>query len=98
NALVTALRAVGFRIDTETQNKAAMFVWAKIPDRCVSATEVTNWLAAAGVLVTDGSTFGDDSARYIRFALNEPVGVLADAASRISKAMEDARGSDERAA
>lgn len=44
--------------------------------------------AAAGVLVSEGSSFGDGFDQFIRLALNEPTEVLKEAVTRIGSAVE----------
>ncbi|WP_454746421.1 pyridoxal phosphate-dependent aminotransferase [Ciceribacter selenitireducens] len=85
--VVEALRAIGFTVDTERQNLSSMFVWAQLPERSAPASLVAQRSEAFGVHISNGEIFGDESGRFIRIALNEPSGQLAEAMSRLTFAM-----------
>jgi LL-diaminopimelate aminotransferase len=87
-AVVPGLRHLGFEVDTETENQSGMFVWARVPSAVGSSKMLRECAAAAGVLVSEGSSFGDGFDQFIRLALNEPTEVLKEAVTRIGSAVE----------
>lgn len=91
-ALVEGLRTLGFSIDTKTNNRSGMFVWAEVPSSFFRASDVKGRLDRVGVLVSDGADFEGNSDRYLRFALNVSPDVLGDAVARIGQALEPSHG------
>ncbi|MGB5737475.1 MAG: pyridoxal phosphate-dependent aminotransferase [Thiohalocapsa sp.] len=87
DALLGALRAIGFRIPSLPAG--AFYLYGEIPAACADAeTLAERLLEEAGVAVTPGLDFGSYRAdRMIRFAYTTDVDRLLDAAQRIRRSL-----------
>ena len=83
DTFITALNQIGWPVPTP---KAAMYVWAKLPDpwQDQSIKFCTQLVAATGVAASPGAGFGKSGEGYVRFALVQEPSVLEMAVERIS--------------
>jgi len=91
NLFIEALAAEGWNVD---KPDATMFVWAPLPAMKWPLPDGAAWnsrriaremLLRAGVAVIPGDAFGSEGEGYVRIALVEEEGQLAEAASRIGR-------------
>lgn len=80
--VVNALRAAGMKAGTP---KAAIYVWAQLPDGLDERKYADDLLEKAGVSVTPGTVFGPSGKGFIRISLGTPT-------ERVKEAMERVRG------
>lgn len=78
--VVNALILAGFQVDTP---KAAIYVWARLPDGLDAAAYASSLLTKAGVSVTPGTVFGPSGAGYIRLSLGTPTPRVHEAMRRV---------------
>jgi len=81
---VSALDRIGWQVPTP---QAALYVWAKLPDRWAShSIQFSRELVeSTGVAVSPGAGFGKHGEGYVRFALVHEPEVLEKAVDRIAK-------------
>lgn len=79
--VVEALRSIGMRVEMP---KAAIYVWARLPEGVPAADYASALLEHAGVSVTPGRVFGPSGKGYVRISLCTPT-------ERVSEAMERVR-------
>ncbi|WP_088894168.1 LL-diaminopimelate aminotransferase [Leptolyngbya ohadii] len=84
DAFVTALNRIGWEVP---RPQAAMYVWAKLPDRWSnhSMQFAIDLVEQTGVAVAPGSGFGKSGEGYVRFALVHDPEILETAVDRIAK-------------
>jgi aspartate/methionine/tyrosine aminotransferase len=84
DAFVAALYEIGWRVETP---KAAMYVWAKLPERWAedSIGFCQQLVAATGVAASPGAGFGKSGEGYVRFALVHEPSVLREAVRRMAQ-------------
>ncbi len=80
--LVTALRAVGMRVDPP---KGTIYLWVPVPDGYTSASFTQQVLEQADVVVTPGAAYGPSGEGYIRLSLTVPDDRLEEAVRRIEE-------------
>lgn len=80
DALVSGLKKGGWNVP---KSAATMFIWAKIPTGWTSREFVYELIEKAGVAVVPGDAFGKEGEGYVRMALVQSPGKLAEAAERI---------------
>ena len=87
NALLPALREIGFRFATEPQG--AFYLYADISDIAASSEELAQRLIEeAGVATTPGIDFGDNAPeRHLRIAYTTDEARLVEAAERIRRVL-----------
>lgn len=87
NALLPALREIGFRFSTEPQG--AFYLYADISDLAESSEELAHRLIEeAGVATTPGIDFGDNAPeRHLRIAYTTEEARLVEAAERIRRVL-----------
>lgn len=87
NALLPALREIGFRFTTEPQG--AFYLYADISDLAASSEELAHRLIEeAGVATTPGIDFGDNAPeRHLRIAYTTEEARLVEAAERIRRVL-----------
>ena len=80
--IVNTLQGLGFTVE---KPRAALYIWAKIPDQWQDAVEYCEgMLLETGVSMTPGIVYGKSGERYIRISLVTP-------SERIEEAMERIR-------
>jgi len=79
---VEALRAIGFEVEMP---KAAIYVWAHLPNGINEETYAADLLTKAGVSVTPGTVFGPSGAGYIRLSLGTPTERVREAMGRMQE-------------
>lgn len=84
DTFVQALHQIGWAVPTP---EAAMYVWAKLPDRWRqdSVKFCTDLVAATGVAASPGAGFGQAGEGYVRFALVQEPEVLETAVQHIAQ-------------
>jgi LL-diaminopimelate aminotransferase len=82
DALITALRAHGFTVDSP---KAAMYVWLPVPGE-PSEVFARRALMEEGVVVLPGAALGAGGEGFVRIALTQPPARLQEAAARLARA------------
>lgn len=80
DVVVDALRALGFQAETP---RAAIYVWARLPEGVDDRAYASGLLENTGVSVTPGSVLGPSGADYVRIALCLPVERLREAMERV---------------
>ncbi|MBI2134002.1 LL-diaminopimelate aminotransferase [Candidatus Woesearchaeota archaeon] len=70
-----------------TKPKAALYMWAKVPEGHTSASFATEMLEKAGVVITPGAGYGKDGEGYFRISLTVPDKRLGEAMERIKRAL-----------
>ena len=80
--LVTALRAVGMRVDPP---KGTIYLWVPVPDGYTSASFTQQVLEQADVVVTPGAAYGPSGEGYVRLSLTVPDDRLEEAVRRIEE-------------
>jgi len=80
--LVTALRAVGMRVDPP---KGTIYLWVPVPDGYTSASFTQQVLEQADVVVTPGAAYGPSGEGYVRLSLTVPDDRLGEAVRRIEE-------------
>lgn len=78
DALASALRTAGFRID---RSEAGLYLWAT---RDEPALETLAWLADRGILVAPGTFYEGESSTHVRFALTATDERIAEAVARLA--------------
>lgn len=78
DALASALREAGFRID---RSEAGLYLWAT---RDEPALDTLAWLADRGILVAPGTFYEGESSTHVRVALTATDERIAEAASRLA--------------
>jgi LL-diaminopimelate aminotransferase len=79
--VVNALRSVGFTVDTPP---AAIYVWARLPQRFQDSEEFCSTLLEdTGVSTTPGTVYGIYGAGYLRISLVTPTSPITEAMRRI---------------
>jgi len=78
--VVAALRSIGMTVEMP---KAAIYVWARLPEGASAATWAEALLEGAGVSVTPGRVFGPSGKGYIRISLCTSTGRVKEAMERI---------------
>ena len=69
------------------ENAVGMFVWAKLPDEVISATDfIDEILQKHHIFITPGEIFGSNGERYIRFSLCVSEERIEEAIRRIKEA------------
>ncbi|MEO1052236.1 MAG: aminotransferase class I/II-fold pyridoxal phosphate-dependent enzyme [Bacteroidota bacterium] len=69
---------------TYSQNQKGMFVWARIPDHCKDAIELSDkCLYDAHVFITPGVIFGSQGERHVRISLCSPENILETSFKRL---------------
>lgn len=66
--------------------RAAMYVWARVPEGSTSQDYSLQVLEKTGVWITPGPTFGEAGEGYVRIALTLPEDLLREAGERIRSA------------
>lgn len=66
DVLYSALSEAGLRVE---KPRATFYLWARVPSGTTSAVFTRSLLEQAGVLVSDGSSFGEGGEGYIRVSL-----------------------------
>lgn len=83
--LADGIRALGFGVDTQVNNRGGIFVWAAVPAAWrASSQEAAALIRRTGVNSTPGSDFGKAGEGFLRFALNVPSTELMKAVERIA--------------
>lgn len=82
DALIEGLEKGGWQV---AKSPATMFVWAKIPEGWKSREFAFELIDKAGVAVVPGDAFGKLGEGYVRIALVQSPGRLAEAAERIQQ-------------
>src|ERR1051325_10993367 len=80
--VVAALRAAGLQADTP---RAAIYVWAGLPEGVADERYATRLMEATGVSVTPGTVFGPSGAGYIRISLGTPTDRVREAMQRLTE-------------
>jgi LL-diaminopimelate aminotransferase len=80
--VVSVLRNLGFGIDTAAMNQGGMFVWAEVPKSFATAKSLVDQALGLGILISEGTSFGDTKGRHIRISLNETSNILENAMHR----------------
>jgi len=80
--VVAALRAAGLQADTP---RAAIYVWAHLPEGVEDENYATRLLEATGVSVTPGTVFGPSGAGYLRISLGTPTERVREAMQRLAE-------------
>ena len=81
--VINTIQGVGFTVQ---KPKAALYVWAKIPDQWHDAVEYCEVvLRETGVSMTPGIVYGKSGERYIRISLVTPAARLEEAMNRIKR-------------
>jgi LL-diaminopimelate aminotransferase len=70
---------------TAHRPKAAMYIWARLPDGEMSYDFCMRMLERTGVWMTPGSSFGEHGEGYVRIALTLPEDRLQEAGERLHK-------------
>jgi LL-diaminopimelate aminotransferase len=79
DVVVEAVRALGLAADTP---RAAIYVWARLPDGSDDERYTWDLLEGAGVSVTPGSLFGPAGRGYVRISLCTPLPRASEAVRR----------------
>lgn len=80
--VVSALKSAGFDVQTPP---AAIYVWARLPERFNDSTSYCDQLVdATGVSVTPGVVYGAHGEGYIRISLGTPTDQVEDAMRRLA--------------
>ena len=88
DALSRGLREVGWNVP---DCDSTMFTWYPIPPQWDNDVDfVWDMIDRAGVIAVPGSSFGSAGKGYVRFALIQPVSVLAQVAQKIGTMLESA--------
>lgn len=82
DTLISGLAKVGWQV---AKSPATMFVWAPIPAGWTSRELAFALIEQAGVAVVPGDAFGRQGEGYVRIALVQPSGRLAEAVERIGR-------------
>lgn len=82
NKLIPALVSAGFTINF---SDAGLYLWATRSEDCWDSV---SWLARLGILATPGIFYGDKGSQHIRIAMTATDQQIADAATRIIKAVK----------
>ncbi|SDD42675.1 aminotransferase class I/II-fold pyridoxal phosphate-dependent enzyme [Sporomusa acidovorans] len=80
--IVDGFNEFGWKVD---RPKASMYVWAPVPTKQSSFDFTVSLIQNTGVAVIPGSAFGTCGEGYVRIALVQPEGRLAEAVTRIRK-------------
>ncbi len=79
--IVETLRSLGFSVEIP---KAALYVWAKLPDGIQDSVRFCeNLLADTGVSITPGIVYGGSGAGYVRISIVTPAARLQEAMQRM---------------
>jgi LL-diaminopimelate aminotransferase len=81
-ATIAALRRMGLQV---RRPQGAIYIWTPVPEGWKSADFCQQLLAATGVSIAPGSTFGDYGEGYARISLVQPVERIAEAMERWEK-------------
>ena len=82
DAMVSALRGVGFDVDTP---KATMYLWVPMPGGAASEPFARRALLEQGVVIMPGAALGAGGEGFFRIALTQSPARLAEAAQRLGK-------------
>ncbi len=82
DVVVDGLNRIGWQLD---KPKASMYVWAPVPSGQTSLEFTADLLKHTGVAVIPGSAFGRCGEGFVRFALVQPEGRLAEGVERIRR-------------
>ncbi|KAM3113319.1 LL-diaminopimelate aminotransferase [Phormidesmis sp. 146-33] len=84
DTFVSALERIGWQVPTP---QAALYVWAKLPDRWAyhSIQFAKELVKSTGVAVSPGAGFGKFGEGYVRFALVHEPKILEEAVDRIAQ-------------
>jgi LL-diaminopimelate aminotransferase len=82
NFLVNGLSQLGLEAPMP---KAALYVWARVPDGQDAEALARRWLTETGVAIAPGGFFGPSGRDYVRVSITAPV-------SRIEEALERLKG------
>jgi len=81
--VINTIQGLGFTVQ---KPKAALYIWAKIPDQWHDAVEYCEVvLRETGVSMTPGIVYGKSGERYIRISLVTPAARLEEAMNRIKR-------------
>lgn len=65
--------------------RAALYLWARVPDGMDAEALARTWLTEAGVAVAPGSFFGPSGRDYVRVSVTAPTARIVEAATRLSR-------------
>lgn len=85
DALLAGFEAVGIHA---RKPKAAIYIWARLPDDMDDASFCKQLVEDTGVSLTPGSIYGESGRGYIRISLCTPVPLIKKAMARLAKWME----------
>lgn len=78
--VAAALSDIGLTVDLP---KAALYLWARVPDGYTSATFAAQLLDDTAIVVTPGSSYGTYGEGYIRLSLTTPNEMIDEALKRL---------------
>ena len=80
--IVDMLNRIGLKAKAP---KAALYVWAKVPEGYTSVDFANDLLEKVGVVVTPGIGYGQNGEGYVRLSLTIPNGGLVKGLSRLTE-------------
>lgn len=80
--LVAGLQDLGLEA---TMPRAALYVWARVPDGAGAEALARRWLTEAGVAVAPGGFFGPSGRDYVRVSITAPASRIEEALDRLKR-------------